>query len=946
MKTKDKMTTVSDLQHKQPLLKTKISIPLLPEEFVHRPRLTERISQGVKGPLTLISAPAGFGKTNALIEWAKETKFPVAWLTIDRDDNDPGRFSSYLVGSIQAVYPGLGEEALDFIQSTKSRGWETAITLFLNQISALQKDLVLALDEFQVLESEPIVQGINYLLRHCPRNLHLIIASRREPAFDLAFLRAKGKVVELGVDELRFTRQEIELFLREAMDMQFPPETIATLEKNTDGWITGLQMAAISMRHRANPADLPANLQVDSQHLMNFLASEVLDRQPEEVRLFLLKSSVLEEFCGPLCEAVVKPGSQPGYGAAMLDQLEQANLFIVALDGNHEWFRYHPLFSELLRRVLAEINPSEILLLKKRAAEWFEQQANLEKAIKYAIESGNDEWAADLIERSVVPLVRTGEIFPLSAWIGRLPDEVIHRRPVISLTYAWGLIASFQLDTARYWLDDIQKGLDQTGKPASPDSETENGGLWNIRGGLAVCRSTMALLSGDTELAARFAEEAANYLQGENLFMRSLLSLENSLYFILAGDTSKAIESLRETVRMAQYGNNQLVVVLATCQLAEQQALQGHLSQALITLQKARYITTSPEGIPYPLSGIVDIAFGEILLERDSLDQAREHLERGCQIAKKLWSPSSLDGMVSLARLLQIQGDHPGSQAIMDAVSQMALDTESGKWDNTFVSAVFVRLALQRRDFTSATHWWKKGGFPDLTDKIALENFPYLIYEYLQLTQVRFILAVAREAVDRRQMQWALELLEPLLRASERFGRLTSQIEVLILQSLVQDELGNREQSVEILTHALALGEPEDYRRIFLDEGQPLANILARCRASRQDTIGTLPSLGYIDSLLEVFKPELAVQPYSRIAPQSTKPATARTDYGLPISLSAREMEVLSLIAEGKSNQEISAQLFLALNTVKRHAYNIYTKLEVKKRTQAVSRARQLGLIP
>lgn len=940
------MPAIPASQNKLPLLRTKISIPLLPEEFVHRRRLTERIRQGVRGPLTLISAPAGFGKTNALIEWAVEEKKTAAWLTIDEADNDEIRFFSYLIGAIQAVYPALGKEALDFFESTKSRGVETAITLLLNEIFAFQKDVILVLDDFQALNSKPILQGFNYLLKHCPHNLHLMIASRTEPVLDLASLRAKGRVLEIGAADLRFTRDEIDLFLRQAVGAELPPETIALLEQNTDGWVTGLQMAAIAMRQRGHFADLPGNLQIGSQHLVDFLAGEVLDQQPEEIREFLLKSAVLDEFCGPLCEAVVKPGARPGYGVMMLDRLQHANLFIVALDQKHEWFRYHPLFADFLRRVLAERYPSEIPALKKRAAEWFERSANLEKAFKYALESGDPDWAADLIERSISILIQTGEVFPLTDWIGKLPQAAIHRRPVICLAYAWALIADFKLDGARYWLDIIQQRLEETEKDPSPKARIPEDPLWNVRGGLAVCRSTLALLGGDIERASQYAEEASRHLHGESPFIRSLLLFENSLQFILAGETSKAIASLRETVKVAQEGNNQLVVVLAICQLADQQALQGHLSQALTTLQKARYVTTSPEGVPYPLSGIVDIGFGEILLERDVLDQAREYLERGCQTAKKMWSPSSIDGMLSLARLLQTQGDAPGSQAAVDEVSQMALDSESSEWDNAVVSAVAVRLALQRSDLANAMQWWKRAGFPELTEKFPQGNYPYHIYEFLLLTQANFLLTVARQAGDRKPLELAFELLEPILRSAQRFERVTSQIETLVLQSLLQNALGDTQRSVEILTSALALGEPEDYRRVFLDAGQPLAEILLLCRAARQDAIGTLPSLDYIDSLLETLQPESAVPSHPRAAAVSGSPASAQTDYGLPITLSAREMEVLSLIAEGKSNGEISAQLFLALNTVKRHAYNIYAKLEVKKRTHAVMKARQLGLIP
>ena len=334
-----------------PLLKTKISIPRLPGEFVHRARLTERIHQGVKGPLTLLAAPAGFGKTNLLIEWTKETTLPVAWLTVDSDDNDLSRFIRYVIGALQTLEPGLGEEALDLLESPKDDGWKIGLTLLINELSVLPKEGVLVLDDFHALENSTILQRLDFSLKHSPSNLHMVIASRSEPELDLAFLRAKGRVVELGMDDLRFTGEEVEHYFQEAAGLEIPPETVQALEERTDGWITSLQMAAISLKDQADPATLLANLEGKAHYLSDFLAEEVLDRQPGEVRQFLLRSSILETLSGPLCAAVVKPDAQPGYGAVMLNRLEHANLFITALDEKREWFRFHPLFADFLRQV-------------------------------------------------------------------------------------------------------------------------------------------------------------------------------------------------------------------------------------------------------------------------------------------------------------------------------------------------------------------------------------------------------------------------------------------------------------------------------------------------------------------------------------------------------------------------------------------------------------------
>ena len=397
------------------------------------------------------------------------------------------------------------------------------LTLLINELSALSKEMALVLDDFQVLENPAALQGVGFLLKYLPPNLHLVIASRSEPELDLAFLRAKGRVVELGADELRFTGEEVEQYFQQAVGLQLSPETVQALEERTDGWITSLQMAAISLKNQADPATLLANLQGKAYYLAGFLAEEVLDRQPEEIRQFLLRSSILETLSGPLCEAVVNPDAQPGYGAVMLNRLEHAHLFITALDEKHEWFRYHPLFADFLRQVQVEVNPGEIPELHQRAAMWLEGNGHLDEAFRHALASRDMEWAADMIERNVLAMINMGEMSALARWIGRLPDEITHKRPLLSLAYAWALIVTHRLDLARYWLDEVRRLLDQHEKQTAAAPILDELGTidgfekvnWSIiRGGLALCQSYLAMASGDMEQAAEFSQQATSYLPG------------------------------------------------------------------------------------------------------------------------------------------------------------------------------------------------------------------------------------------------------------------------------------------------------------------------------------------------------------------------------------------------------------------------------------------------
>jgi LuxR family maltose regulon positive regulatory protein len=762
---------------------------------------------------------------------------------------------------------------------------------------------------------------------------------------DLAFLRAKGRVLELGMDDLRFTDDEVVQYFQQAIGRELPPETIQALEERTDGWITSLQMAAISLKDQTDPTTLLANLEGKSHYLSDFLAEEVLDHQPGDIRQFLLRSSILETLGGPLCEAVVKPDAQSGYGAVMLNRLEHANLFITALDDKREWFRYHPLFADFLREVQKQVNPAEIPELHKRAAIWLEGNGNLNEAFRHALASRDMEWAADMIERNAQTLINLGEVSAITRWIGRLPEEITHKRPLLSVGYAWALIAMHQLDIARYWLEDVRQSVERLEKKTG-ETSTQVTDLAVIRGGIALCESHLAMLGGDLEQAAKFSRQAIKYLPKENVYLHSLISLDESLSLIFSGDTQKAIESLRATARLARQANNPTVLIIATCEVAITQWIQGQLSKAWETIQKAQYLAIGPDGKSHSLSGFIDIVSGEILFERNALEEARDYLERGVRTIQPVWYLGSLGGMTSLARLRQAQGDISGAQDIVEEIARMALRSDASQWDKALASGLAVRLAVQRGDLATAEQWWKKGGFRELNTPIALEDYPYHIFEYVLLSQARFLLVSGQETGQTRDMKLASVWLATLLPEAERFQRGASQIQILVLQAMAQFALGNP-QATKTLLRALALGEPEGFRRFYLDEGVRLADLLRQCRVAQEESGSYLPSLACIDSLLQsiegVRDGQLAAQ---ELVEGRTHPTTAHLEDGLPIVLSGREMEVLTLIAQGKSNQEISAELYLALNTVKRHAYNIYTKLEVKKRTQAVSRARQLGLIP
>ena len=941
--------------NENPLIKTKFSVPQTSTEFVHRARLTDLINQGMKVPLTLLIAPAGFGKTILLVDWFNKSDLPVAWLNIDSDDNDITRFLRYLIGAIQTQKPQLGEDALDFFLSPNIDAIKVGMTLLINEISALTESLALVLDDFQNLENPAILFIMDFLMRHLPQNLHVIIASRSEPAFDLTPLRSKNRIVELNMKDLRFTKNEIVQFFKLSNDLSLTEEIAAALEKRTEGWITVLQMAAVSVRNQENPNTLLESLEGDAHYLVDFLAEEVLDHQPDDIRQFLLKSSILNTLTDSLCEAVVNPNAQPGYGMVMLNRLKHAGLFISAMDEKHKWFRYHNLFMDFLRHIHEDINPEEIPILHKRAALWFEKNGNLNEAFRHGLASGDIEWTADLIERNFQAIILSGEVFSLTHWIIKLPDTLIQRRLRLGLAYAWTLIANYQLDLGQYWIDEIQKTLDhnysQTDKAASPDDSGDtkylsDAEVQQVYGGLVICKSFLAMLKGDLAKATKFSNQATKLLEEDNPFVQSMIAWDESLYFILSGDPQKAIVSLRNTIQIARQANNLLILIIATCQLAEMQALQGQLNQALVTLEKARVLATGPDDKFLSSTGLVDMEYGKILLEHNKLPEADEYLERGCHIAESLWTISILEGLGAYAHLKQAQGDITRSLEIIEEAYHMALSTESSQWDDIIVSSNAARLALLRNDLAAADQWWIKCGFSNISKPIELEKYPYYLFEYLQLTQARFLYMRGQDLGSANDLRQSLVLLDTLLIEAKQLNRVKSQIEILVLQALVLAAQGD-DRSKSQLMQALALAEPENFRRIFLDDGQRLVNLLEECLNEQQTSASYLPSQNFIKSLISEISSQGGSQDMAQPAAfHMETPAAAGTKEDPPCPLSDREMEVLRLIASGKSNKEIAGELYLALNTVKRHAYNIYRKLEVRKRTEAVSKARKLGFLP
>jgi len=930
------------------VLATKLYIPSPRPKVVFRPRLIARLNEGLQRTpgVTLISAPAGFGKTTLVSEWVAALtpafspggRGKVAWLSLDEGDNDPARFLVYLVAALQTIEAKVGEATLAALHASQPPPTEVLLTALLNDLTTLG-NVVLVLDDYHAIESPPIDEALTFLVDHLPPQLRLVIATREDPPLPLARLRVRGQLTELRAADLRFTPLEAADFLNEAMGLNLSARDIAALETRTEGWIAGLQLAALSMQGRSDTASFIQAFTGSHRFVLDYLMEEVLQRQPERVRSFLLQTAILDRLSGPLCDAVTERDD----GRAMLAALERSNLFVVPLDDQRQWYRYHHLFAEVLQARLLEEQADRGFDLHRRASAWYEQNDLPANAIRHVLAARDFERAAELLERVWLAMDLSYQSATWLSWVKALPDDLIRTRPVLCLGYAWALLNSGELEASEARLRDAERWLEPADNPSAKMVVVDEAEFRSLPASIASARAYRALALGDIPDTVVYARQAlaltpegdqirrtqatallgmAEYASGDlNAAERSLLAFQASMW--QAGDSANAIG---------------ITFILANIWLA-----QGRLRGAVGAYQQALQLVVN-RAAP-PLIGTSDLYRGlsELLCEQGDLKAAAQHL----LTAQKLGELSALTGWahrlgVAQARLKEAQGDLAAALDLLDEAERQYV---RNPLPDHPIAALRARVRVRQGKLTEALVWVREQGLSPYDDLSYLREFEHL-------TLARVFIARYRNDRGEDSIREALGLLDRLMQAAEESDRTGSVIEILMLQALAHHVQGDTSLAVAFLERALDLAEPECYVQLFVAEDEPLRLLIVDFRLwiEKRKRGESQKLIGYVDKLLEAFTQPTALPQSAALAPALRSGPFGSAGVNNQQSemlepLSERELEVLKLLGTELSGPEIARQLTVSLNTVRTHTKNIYSKLGVSSRRTAIRRAEELDLL-
>src|SRR5919112_187393 len=910
-----------------PILATKLYIPPPRPKAVLRPRLIERLDEGLHRKLILVCAPAGFGKTTLLGEWVAALPRPAAWLSLDEGDNDPARFLSYLVAALRTIAPSMGEGVLDALGSPQSPPTESILTALLNEMAALAEDSVFVLDDYHVIHATAVDDALTFLLEHLPPRVKLVIATREDPPLPIARMRARGQLSELRAADLRFILTEAAGFLEGAMGLKLSAEEMAALEERTEGWIAGLQLAALSMRGREDVGEFIRAFAGDNRYIVDYLTEEVLGSQSDRIRSFLLSTSILDRLSGPLCDAVT---GQEG-GNARLEALERGNFFVVPLDDKRRWYRYHHLFADVLYAYLMAEQPDRVPVLHRRASAWYQHNGSVADAIRHALAAEDFGRAADLVELAVPEMRRSRQEVTLLGWFEALPDELFRVRPVLSVHYAGTLLQSGRLEGVEDRLRDAERWLD-TGadvgeRPEGSSAEmvvVDKEEFRRLPGSVAIYRAGIALVVGDVLGTVKYARRALDLAAEDDHFRRGSAAALLGLAYWTSGDLEAGHRSYADGMaHLLRIGHVSDAIGCAIA-LADMRIGQGRLRDAMGTYERGLRLATE-QGEPF-LRGAADMHVGmsEIHHERNELDAATKHLLRSEELGEFAGLPQNrYRWRVAMARICEAHGDLDDALDLLDEAERLYV---GDFFPNVRpVAARKARVWVAQGRLGEALDWARDLGLSTHDDLGYLREF-----EHISLARV--LIALYKNDREERSIHEAMGLLERLLQAAEEDGRIGNVIEILVLQALAHEAQCESLSAFVPLERVLTLAEPEGYVRTFVDEGPSMEQLLLEAAAR-----GIMPD--YTGKLLAAFEAEGRRD--SDDSPRPTPPASQP----LAEPLSDRELEVLRLIAQGLSNREIGERLFLAIITVKGHNRNIFRKLQVRRRTEAVARARELGLL-
>lgn len=903
-----------------PLLVSRLCPPPLPVGLIPRARLLALLDAGLERKLTLLSAPAGSGKTTLLTQWLAAREQQVAWLSLDREHNDPHCFLAYLVGSLRRVYPDLGRSILASLQIEGQMELSECFILLLNELAAQPGEITLILDNYHLIESQEIQNALKLLLTHLPAHVHMIIASRSEPSGLLARLCASGQLMELGVSALRLTREEMEKLLTSVFLLRPVPEELDILAERTDGWLAGLYLAQSSMQDQMNVAHFLAACAGDNRHIQTYFLEEVLESLPPAIQTFILHTAPLERCNSALCAAVT--GQEDT--ALMLEELAQLHIFISPLAEQEGWYRYHPLFASALHHYLRRAQPELVATLHRRASRWFEAHALLAEAVDHALAAHEQAHAATLIESIAPGLVSEGKITVLQDWLDALPEAIVRASPRLCICRVWQEFITAQPDRFILWVEAAEEALHRLEKTLPPPT------LMALRSEIIALRSVYTVSFADFSEVITACRQALQQLPAESHYLRGLILMLLGLAYTRGVDVDAAARALSEANSNIQAAGHALLIPYVSMAQAELYATQGYPFQAAKLYRQIFILATEQNLSSRFAAGLAHAALGSLLWEWNNLAEARHHLLQAWALGQRTQTISTLfHSGLYLALVAQAQGDSATTQSWIHQLELLGQDASFVEFADT-LAAIRAKLALAEGRLDEALFWMRTQN-----QRTAEPNRKR--DEFVDFTLTRILLAAGHGGIEPAAGARASELLEYWRVSADQAGRTRVLLEALILQSLALQLQGDHTAALHSLQRAVTLAEPGRYIRLFVAEGDPLARLLRHLlEQQRTRKVNGEPlNLAYLSTLLKAF-----TQPGTFLLPTSPIEAQPLFD---PLSL--REREVLRLMAAGRKNREIADELVVVTGTVKAHINMIYQKLGVTNRVQAITRARSLGIL-
>lgn len=876
------------------LLITKLFVPSPRPQLVSRPHLIELLNARLHTKLTVVSAPAGFGKTTLISEWVDTLSIPCAWVTLDKNDCDLGRFLAYIIYALNSAGNDIDDSVLAILQSSQIKTQSSFLDPLINQLSISSSKTILVLDDYHLITSEEVHEAMDYLIGNQPPNLHIVVSGRADPPLSLARLRANGQLVELRATDFKFSNEEGQKYIRETQDLDLGDDEIKKLIAHTEGWIAGLQLAALSLHGISNRPEYINGLSGNTGYIADYFVDEVLNQQPPYIQEFLLKTSILNRLNAELCQIVT---DQPE-SAKVLKEILVNNLFLIPIDEEQHWFRYHRLFLDLLYQRLLNSEPDIIPFLYLKASEWSEDQGLLSEALEYALEGKHFERAAGLISREVEPMLMRSEFSTYISWIEKLPEEILQNYPLLSIYYSWALmITTLQPEKAQSHLENLSFDI--------PEDEYR----------CYTVKSMIALFQTNLEESVKYSSLALENLPRNDLFFRSSAAWNLSAALYMSGDAAGGESALEEAVKISREGGYSFVTLSALCRQGQTFFQQGYLHKPKDSFEQALELAQKENGAYLPVASEALLGLGKVYLYWNELDIASNYISDCIELSKRWRESVSLEGYIALAKISQAQGDGKQANAFLEIANKISKGTTDTKSDDIFVNLNQANLWILQGNLQTVERWIKERKLdmvtPQQDESIgakAIRNYEKLVY--------------ARYLVVKNQPQNALQILENILPELKKINLMKKVLEGFILKAVAHAKNGNFEQALDDLRHAYRQSKPEGHIQLFVDEVQPINELLKL-------------------ALEEGIEPEYTQLLLNRIHDGRIIVKTA----GLVEPLSERELEVIKLLNTELMVPEISENLFVATSTVRSHIKSIYRKLDVHSRYEATIKAKELGLL-